>query len=56
MAAGVALSVAAELPQVLHPLGTIDKDGGLHAVTMKYFALEGEFYMTSYGNARSSRR
>ena len=32
--------------------GSIDKDGFLHVVTMKSFALEGAFYMTSYGKAQ----
>src|SRR5262249_1342599 len=34
------------------PLATIDKDGFPHVVAMNYFALDGAFYMTSYGKAQ----
>src|SRR5262245_40305850 len=33
-------------------LATIDKDGFPHVVAMNYFALDGAFYMTSYGKAQ----
>src|SRR5262245_21283772 len=33
-------------------LATIDKDGIPHVVAMNYFALDGAFYMTSYGKAQ----
>jgi pyridoxine/pyridoxamine 5'-phosphate oxidase len=33
-------------------VATIDKDGFPHVVAMNYFALDGAFYMTSYGKAQ----
>ena len=33
-------------------LATIDKDGFPHVVAMNYFAVDGAFYMTSYGKAQ----
>src|SRR5262245_56602784 len=33
-------------------LATIDGDGFPHVVAMNYFALDGAFYMTSYGKAQ----
>src|SRR4029453_3714159 len=33
-------------------LATLDKDGFPHVVAMNYFALDGAFYMTSYGKAK----